>query len=61
MADLAGMVPMLSELGIKLGMELLSLKAVSPKKVSFKGKVHRKRKEKKLTNVSFALTPTYVQ
>ena len=27
----------------------------------FKGKVQRKRKEKKLTNVSFALTPTYVQ
>ena len=26
----------------------------------YKGKVHRKKK-KKLTNVSFALTPTYVQ
>ena len=26
-----------------------------------KGKVHQKRKKKKLKNVSFALTPTYVQ
>ena len=26
-----------------------------------KGKVHRKKRKEKLTNVSFALTPTYVQ
>ena len=30
-------------------------------KLTAKGKVHRKKRNKKQTNVCFALTPTYVQ
>ena len=32
-----------------------------PKEKTTKGKVHKKTKKKKLTNVGIALTPTYVQ
>ena len=35
--------------------------SIDSENITAKGKIHNKNKEKNLTNVSFALTPTYVE